>query len=122
MTLTRITIYVPIVRVNLRSAGDDDEADGEADEGDGEAGDGSLGNLGANRREFREGKRGRGGGGRAAGAGDELGGAGGDKWGEGRETGIVSVGVVFWCGWRLMELMANLIYPAIRVRRKRGDR
>jgi hypothetical protein len=27
--------------------------------------------------------------------------------------------VVFRC---LMELMANLIYPAIRVRRKRGDR
>ena len=51
----------------------------------------------------------------AAGAGDELGGAAG----EGRETGIVSIGVVFRC---LMELMANLINPAIRVRRKRGDR
>jgi len=51
------------------------EADGEADEGDGEAGDGNLGNLGANRRELREGERGGGGGGRAAGAGDELGGA-----------------------------------------------
>ena len=95
------------------------EADGEADEGDGEAGDGSLRNLGANRREFREGKRGRGGGRGAAGAGDELGGAAGDKWREGRETGIVSIGVVFRC---LMELMANLINPAIRVRRKRGDR
>jgi hypothetical protein len=32
----------------------------------------------------------------------------------GGETGIVSVGVVFRCGWRLMELMANLIYRMTR--------